>query len=80
METSTHADKLLDMGAIGCDELLKEIKIEMDDLAVGQTLLVTAYDPAAPLDIAIWCRTTGNKLVRILPDDSGNQFLIQKGK
>jgi TusA-related sulfurtransferase len=56
-----------------------EIMFAMRDLAPGQTLLVTAYDPAAPADIAAWCSMTGNTLVKTLPDLTGKQFLLKKG-
>jgi len=51
----------------------------MRKLTPGQTLLVTAYDPAAPGDIAAWCRMTGNTLVQTFTYPSGKQFLLQKG-
>jgi tRNA 2-thiouridine synthesizing protein A len=75
-----HIDRILDMGEKGCGQLVMEIMFAMRELAPGQTLLVTAYDPAAPVDIAAWCRMTGNTLVRALPDSSGKQFLLKKGQ
>jgi TusA-related sulfurtransferase len=45
----------------------------------GQTLLVTADDPSAPIDLEAWCRMTGNTLAQRLSDSSGNQFLLRKG-
>jgi tRNA 2-thiouridine synthesizing protein A len=33
-------------------------------IAVGETLLVEADDPAAAPDIAAWCRMRGHELVR----------------
>ena len=80
MDTSTSANRILDLGEKGCGQLVMEIMFAMRELAPGQTLLVTAYDPAAPLDIEAWCRMTGNRLVRRLPDASGKQFLLQKGQ
>jgi len=77
--TTTSVDVTLDLGEAGCGELVMEIMFAMRDLAPGQTLLVTAYDPAAPGDIAAWCRMTGNTLVKTLPDLSGKQFLLKKG-
>ncbi len=74
-----HADYELDLGEQGCGQLVMELLFAMRKLAPAQTLLVTAYDPAAASDIAAWCRMTGNTLVQILPDRSGKQFLLQKG-
>lgn len=74
-----HADYELDLGEQGCGQLVMELLFAMRRLVPGQTLLVTAYDAAAASDIAAWCRMTGNTLVQILPDRSGQQFLLQKG-
>ena len=73
------ADQVLDLGDQGCGQLVIELMLAMRALAPGQTLLVTAYDPAAAGDIAAWCRMTGNTLRQIFPDSSGRQFLLQKG-
>ena len=54
------ADQVLDLGEQGCGQLVMELMLAMRALAPGQTLLVTAYDPAAAGDIAAWCRMTGN--------------------
>jgi TusA-related sulfurtransferase len=79
MSLPSHADQALDLGEQGCGQLVMELMLAMRALAPGQTLLVTTYDPAAAGDIAAWCRMTGNTLRQILPDSSGNQFLLQKG-
>lgn len=80
MDTSIHADHVLDLGEKGCGQLVMEIMLAMRDLARGQILLVTAYDPAAAGDLAAWCRMTGNTLVQALPGSVGNQFLLRKGR
>lgn len=70
-------DAFYDGGDQGCDQLLIEIAVVMEKLAPGQTLLVQAYDPAAPLDIAGWCHKTGNILVQMFLAEQ--QFLLRKG-
>jgi TusA-related sulfurtransferase len=76
--TFSAADVVIDMGDTGCDQLLEEVEDIMKTLADGQTILVTAYDPAAPLDIKAWCKRTGNTLVSM--SLVNNQFLLRKGK
>lgn len=76
--TSSPADVVIDMGDTGCDRLLAEVKNIMKTMADGQTILITAYDPAAPLDIKAWCKRTGNTLVSMSLAD--NQYLLRKGK
>jgi tRNA 2-thiouridine synthesizing protein A len=79
MSLPSHIDRVLDLGEQGCGQLVMELMVAMRRLAPGQTLLVTAYDPAAAGDIAAWCRMTGNILRHILPASSGHQFLLEKG-
>ncbi|GAC1374697.1 MAG: hypothetical protein NVS2B12_42820 [Ktedonobacteraceae bacterium] len=74
-----QADRLLDLGEEGCGQLVMSVMLAMRELQPGQTLLVTAYDPAAPVDLAAWCRMTGNTLVKGLPELPGSQFLLKKG-
>ncbi len=79
MSASISADRVLDLGEEGCGQLVMTLMLTMRDLSPGQTLLVTAYDPAAAVDISAWCRMTGNILRTIFPDASGHQFLLEKG-
>lgn len=79
MDTPIFSDATLDLGEKGCGQLVMEIMFAMRKLAPGQTLLVTAYDPAAAEDIAAWCRMTGNTLMQTFSSTSAKQFLLQKG-
>ena len=79
MSRASRADLALDLGEQGCGQLIMELMLAMRALAPGQTLLVTAYDPAAAGDIAALCRMTGNTLRQTFPNSSGHQFLLQKG-
>lgn len=72
-------DQFLDLGEQSCGQLLMEIMLAMRALVAGQILLVTAYDPAAALDILAWCRMTGNILHQTRLDLSDHQFLLEKG-
>lgn len=74
--TTISADRILDMGEKGCSHLLEDIDATLQELAPSQTLLVIANDPAAPLDIKVWSRTTGNPLLKV--DLINNHFLLQR--
>jgi TusA-related sulfurtransferase len=76
MEIIARPDCILDLGEKGCGRLLQDITDAMQDLAPGQTLLVIAHDPAAPLDIKVWSNQTNNPLLHV--DLSSNHFLLQK--
>ena len=80
MDPSIRADYALDLGEKNCSQLIMEVMLAMRHMDKGQTILVTAYDPSAPIDLEAWCRMTGNTLAQRLPDSSGNQFLLRKGQ
>ena len=72
------SDAVLDAGKSGCGELLMLIFQKMKTLAVGQTLLVSAYDDVADIDIISWCRMTDNPLLAQDVNTDPKQFLIRK--
>lgn len=80
MNPSTRPDRILDLGEKNCSQLIMEVMLAMRHMHNGQTILVTAYDPSAPIDLEAWCHLTGNTLAQRLPDSSGNQFLLRKGQ
>ena len=79
MDDAIYADYVLDLGEKNCSQLIMEVMLAMRHMDKGQTILVTAYDPSAPIDLEAWCRMTGNTLARRLPASVGNQFLLRKG-
>ncbi len=74
--STTQADRILDLGTKGCSRLLEDINDQMKEMQPGQTLLVLANDPAAPLDIKVWSRSTGNPLLQT--ELVSGKFLLQK--
>lgn len=72
------SDAVLDAGKSGCGELLMLIFQKMSTLAVGQTLLVCAYDDVADIDISAWCRMTGNPMLARDLNANPKLFLIRK--
>ena len=52
-----------DAGALGCGELVLELRNRLRAMP-GGVLKVVATDPGAPADIPAWCRLTGNALLR----------------
>jgi TusA-related sulfurtransferase len=76
MESTIHADRILDLGEKGCSHLLQDIADSFSTMSSGQTLLVLANDPAAPLDIRVWSKQTGNILLQ--SDLVGGRFILRK--
>jgi tRNA 2-thiouridine synthesizing protein A len=76
MESTMRADHILDLGEKGCSRLLQDMADAFITMSSGQTLLVLANDPAAPLDIKVWSKQTGNTLLQ--SDLASGRFLLQK--
>jgi TusA-related sulfurtransferase len=70
-----QADSFYDAGDLGCAfGPLDEIAKEMRTMSSGQTLEIRATDPTVSVDLAAWCRMTGNSLV----DQAGDRYLVRK--
>lgn len=65
-----------DAGAIGCGELVMELRPRLLALEAGQVLLLTATDPGGREDLPAWCRLTGHQLLAAEPP----RYWIQRRK
>jgi len=54
---------LLDGGSLGCGELLLKLVQAIGRRPPGTVIRLIATDPAAPLDIPVWCHLTGHAYV-----------------
>jgi tRNA 2-thiouridine synthesizing protein A len=59
---ATQATARWDAGDAGCSRLIIGVRRELERVAPGQILEVTASDAGARLDLWVWCRMTGNCL------------------
>ncbi len=62
------ADRTIDTSGLSCPLPILKTKKALADLPQGAILEVIATDPAAPGDIAAFCKATGNALL-----DSGSR-------
>jgi tRNA 2-thiouridine synthesizing protein A len=53
-----------DAGAMGCGELLIELRSRLLALPPGERFHLVALDPGAREDLPAWCRLTGHALER----------------
>ena len=79
MTAFAHADMTLDTLGLRCPEPVMLIRAQVRKMAVGQTLLVIADDPATTRDIPSFCRFMDHQLVAQQTDQLPYQYLIQKG-
>lgn len=71
------ADETWNAGAMGCGELVAELRRRVKQLQPRQTLHLIAQDTGALEDIPAWCRITGNALILA---DHPNYLIERKGE
>ena len=57
------ADEEWNAGAMGCGELVLELRLRLVPLRPGQLFRLVATDPGAREDLPAWCRMTGHILI-----------------
>ncbi len=77
---SEPTEKKLDATGLFCPEPVFRTKIEIERMQVGETLIVSADDPAAEDDISRWVTRTGHELVNMSKDENVITFKIKKVK
>ncbi len=77
---SESAGKKLDATGLFCPEPVFRTKIEIERMQVGETLTVSADDPAAEEDISRWVTRSGHELLNISKDWNVITFQIKKVK
>lgn len=68
----------LDTCGLLCPEPVMLLHARIDDMASGETVLVTATDPSTQRDIPRFCQFLGHVLLREEHTDMTFSYLIQK--
>ena len=71
-------EKKLDATGLFCPEPVFRAKIEMERMQAGDTLVVTADDPAAEDDISRWASRSGHKVSSVSRDGQRVTLSITK--
>lgn len=74
-----EADHQLDAMGLRCPEPVMMVRKQIRKMAEGETLLITADDPATVRDIPSFCRFMDHTLVASQTDDIPFSYLIKKG-
>ncbi len=74
------ADRMLDCLGLFCPEPVYRTRLELDQMAPGETLEVWADDPAAERDIQSLAKRLGHDILEMRKEGSKLYFLIRKGK
>jgi tRNA 2-thiouridine synthesizing protein A len=80
MEASfENADHQLDVLSLRCPEPVMMVRLNIRKIAIGETLLVIADDPATTRDIPSFCRFMEHELVAQQTENKPYYYLIKKG-
>lgn len=77
---SESTEKKLDAIGLFCPEPVFRTKIEIERMQVGETITVSADDPAAEDDISRWVTRNGHELLDLSKDGDTITFQIKKVK
>jgi tRNA 2-thiouridine synthesizing protein A len=77
---NVKADKTLDCLGLYCPEPVFRTRLELDEMQVGETLEVTADDPAAESDINSLIKHLGQEIVSSAKEGNTIRILIKKIK
>jgi TusA-related sulfurtransferase len=78
LSNQTKPDKNLDCVGLYCPEPVFRTRQELDKLAVGEVLEVTADDPASEEDIPRLVKRLGYQLVEMRKENDEFVFVIKK--
>ena len=78
--TPINPDKTLDCTGLYCPEPVFQTRLGLDELEAGQTLKVTADDPAAEEDIKRLVKRLGHEILSLESDGDQVEFIIRKAK
>jgi tRNA 2-thiouridine synthesizing protein A len=76
----SKAAEVLDCSGLACPMPVLKTKKTMDQMTVGEVLLMISTDPGSKPDMDAWTRKTGQTLIRYEKVGDKHQFWIRKEK
>lgn len=70
--------KQIDARGLQCPGPIMKLHDELEGLADGQAVSITAADPGFPSDVAGWCQSTGHELLGVVPEEGACRATIVK--
>jgi len=74
------ADKTLDCLGLFCPEPVFKTRMQLDEMEIGETLEITADDPAAKSDIENLADNLGQEVVESVQEGNVTRIIIKKVK
>ena len=77
---TVKADKTLDCLGLFCPEPVFKTRMQLDEMEIGETLEITADDPAAKSDIENLAENLGQEIVKSVQEENVTRIIIKKVK
>jgi tRNA 2-thiouridine synthesizing protein A len=77
---SIKVDKKIDCLGLFCPEPVFKTRMQLDEMEIGETLEITADDPAAKLDIENLAENLGQEIVESVQEGDVTRIIIKKVK
>jgi tRNA 2-thiouridine synthesizing protein A len=74
------ADKTLDCLGLFCPEPVYKTRLQLDEMKVGETLEITADDPAAKSDIENLAKNLGHEVIESKQENGVTRIIVKKLK
>lgn len=77
--TGSSADaRVVDARGLACPRPVIDLAAAIDDTAVGDVVELWADDPAARVDVPVWCRMRGQRLRAVDDVDGALRFRVER--
>ena len=73
-------DATLDLGALGCGDLVMALALQIQGFDPGRVIAVISYDRGALADVPAWCRMRGHALLKTEKEGERTTFYIERGQ
>jgi tRNA 2-thiouridine synthesizing protein A len=75
---NVKTDKTLDCLGLFCPEPVFKTRMQLDEMEIGETLEVTADDPAAKSDIENLAKNLGQEILETVQEGNVTRIVIKK--
>ena len=75
---STLSPRIVDSLGKACPVPVIDLAKAIEDVEVGERVVVLADDPGAKVDIPVWCRMKRHELVATEEDAQGWRFTVRR--
>jgi tRNA 2-thiouridine synthesizing protein A len=76
--TDPTTTREVDARGLSCPMPVIELARAVDGLESGQSVLLTATDPAARVDVPVWCRMKRHRLRSVAEEQGVLRFVVER--